>query len=528
MTLLSLNIVCVKAGDTLNLIDQGWAQLIRDNDIAAMKLFGKALRHAVATDDKEEKAYALLYLGICTYGSSINEGLDYCIRSMDEYKKLEKSNPGEAHLGRSRCLQLMSTIYARQKKFREAINIGKEALSGFSGTLSGRDISYPGLIYSTVGGLYGKLNMQDSSAYFIRKSLEEHIRTQDSVYLPSAYSSVARLEMEKGDKLASFDLFNKALGIGEATGNRQAIVSSLNGFAKWEQNFGTLEKSELILLKAGSIAMTLSDRAFYLRTLMLLVDLKKEKGDYKSAQILQEKIASVKDSVNLIDNQKTIERLKVQFEVGEMDRKLSMANKEKEVVRLTNFLLWGAIFILIIVGSLVVFLLKRINTRDKQLLVTKEHLMNALEARKKLEKEQLNNEIEYKESQLSAMTLQMIQKNELMHALQERILAEPGKKDDGMQKIINKGLNQDQEWSDFNAHFESINKNFYIKLKSAYPGISQNDLKLCALIKLNLSIKEMAGILNISPDSVKTARYRLRKKLALNTEDNLSDFILGL
>jgi DNA-binding CsgD family transcriptional regulator len=97
-----------------------------------------------------------------------------------------------------------------------------------------------------------------------------------------------------------------------------------------------------------------------------------------------------------------------------------------------------------------------------------------------------------------------------------------------LQKIIAKGMNHDKEWNDFNSSFESLNKNFYARLKQAYPEISPNDLKLCALIKMNLSIKEMAGILNISPDSVKTARYRLRKKLQLNTEENLTDFILHL
>ena len=79
-----------------------------------------------------------------------------------------------------------------------------------------------------------------------------------------------------------------------------------------------------------------------------------------------------------------------------------------------------------------------------------------------------------------------------------------------------------------NTSFESINKNFYARLKQAYPDISPNDLKISALIKMGLSIKEMADILNISADSVKTARYRLRKKLQLNTEDNLTDFILNL
>lgn len=78
-------------------------------------------------------------------------------------------------------------------------------------------------------------------------------------------------------------------------------------------------------------------------------------------------------------------------------------------------------------------------------------------------------------------------------------------------KMVNRHFEQNNVWNDFDRYFESINKNFYTRLKQAHPEISANDLKICALIKLNLSIKEMSTILNISPDSVKTSRYRLRK-----------------
>jgi DNA-binding CsgD family transcriptional regulator len=110
----------------------------------------------------------------------------------------------------------------------------------------------------------------------------------------------------------------------------------------------------------------------------------------------------------------------------------------------------------------------------------------------------------------------------------QELLEQAKIKDTDLTRIVNKGFNQDKEWDDFNLHFESINKNFYTKIRESFPGISPNDLKICALIKLNLSTKEMASILNISPDSVKTARYRLRKKLNLNTEDNLTGFIQAL
>ncbi len=122
-----------------------------------------------------------------------------------------------------------------------------------------------------------------------------------------------------------------------------------------------------------------------------------------------------------------------------------------------------------------------------------------------------------------------MQKSELLNEVKEVLDKDKSiSESNEVHKLINKGQNQDGDWEDFNTRFESLNKNFYSRLKTAYPEISPNDLRICALIKLNLSIKEMAGILNISPDSVKTARYRLRKKLQLNTEDNLTEFILSL
>lgn len=172
---------------------------------------------------------------------------------------------------------------------------------------------------------------------------------------------------------------------------------------------------------------------------------------------------------------------------------------------------------------------RKINRRNKQILETQESLFKAEEEKKILKEKQLQNELEFKESQISAMALQMLQKNELMTSLKEQLEKQGASTiENDLNRILNRSDYQDKEWSDFNIQFESLNKNFYTRLKEAYPEISPNDLKLCALIKLNMSIKEMAGILNISPDSVKTARYRLRKKLKMNSEDNLTEFILAL
>ncbi len=75
--------------------------------------------------------------------------------------------------------------------------------------------------------------------------------------------------------------------------------------------------------------------------------------------------------------------------------------------------------------------------------------------------------------------------------------------------------------------FEELHEGFFYKLKQHFPDLGNAELKLCALLRLNMNMKESSRVLGISSDSVKTARSRLRKKLGLNTEDNLVDFLIS-
>ena len=260
-----------------------------------------------------------------------------------------------------------------------------------------------------------------------------------------------------------------------------------------------------------------------------LIELKKLQGDFSKALELREAEAGIRDSMNSWEKVKIQKSLEIQFDVAEKERQLKIAQNENDIAKLTNYLLGAIIAFLLFLAFGVIYFIRRNHQRDKVLLNTKVELVKALEEQKILREQYMQNEIEFKEAQLSALTVQMLQKHELMQELREKLDADQTiSKDSPLTRLVNKGQNQEKEWADFNVQFESINKNFYSRIRQAYPDISPNDLKICALIKLNLSIKEMAGVLNISPDSVKTARYRLRKKLQLNSEDNLTEFILKL
>lgn len=520
---------CFCYGDNSTvLLQKGWNELVKDNNDVALTYFGQAHQQAVKENNIENSANALLNIGICSYGASYSQGLHYCLLAMEEYKRLENRNSRVALTGRSKCLQLISTINARQGKFNEAIVLSKEAMAGFA---SSNDSSgYLGLIYNSLGDAYSKLNKTDSSEYFHRLALEERILTNNTTYLPVSYVKVAEIELKKDHTNLSMTYLERALFIADSTGNRQAQVSAMISIGKWFIAAKRDEQeAENNFLKAKDIAINLADKSFYLNVLNQVFLLKKKQEKFNEALTYGQEIQELKDTLATWEKEKVTKSLEVQFGVAEKDRQLSIIQKEKDIALLTGYLLWVTIgFILLIAAGIILFL-KKINKRDKLLLKAKEELEKVTEEKKRQKELQMQNEIEFKESQLTAMAVQMLQKNELLQELKESLTSEKDSSNNNpINKIINKGLTQDRDWSDFNLHFESINKNFYTRLKTAYPDISPNDLKICALIKLNLSIKGMASILNISPDSVKTARYRLRKKLQLNSEDNLTDFIFNL
>lgn len=509
------------------LLKKGWEALVKDNENVAFRYFWEAHEKAKKENNTADKAESLLYLGICSYGSSLEKGLQYATQSLSEFKILEKTNPESAKIGRYKCLQLISTIYARQKKYDDAMRLSREVIAELkdkndkSGTL--------GLAYNSLGSLYDVKKRADSSEIFYRLALSEFEKANNSAYLPSSYCKLGEIAQRNKQKEISFNYFNKALSIAQSTENKQAQVNSLVGLGNWYLDFSTdTEKSENCFLKALIIAESLTDKTFEIKSLEALIAVKKKQNDFFEVSQLQNKVIQIKDAFYSYEREQIVKSLEVQFEVAEKNRKLELVSAEKEVSKLTNYLLISLLGLLLIVFTILYFFLKRINKRDKQLLKTKEELVLLMEEQKHLKEQQFQNDIEHKESQLSAITIQMVEKNELLDEIKTILNKKEPTSEAELKKLVNKYTIQDNNWKDFDHYFESVNKNFYTRLKQKYPEISANDLKICALIKLNLSIKEMATILNISPDSVKTARHRLRKKLQLSTEENLTDFILSV
>jgi len=147
-----------------------------------------------------------------------------------------------------------------------------------------------------------------------------------------------------------------------------------------------------------------------------------------------------------------------------------------------------------------------------------------------LRNQQLQQENKAKTKELAASTMSIIKKNELLGKIKSELLNTVTNENTikPVVAIIDKSLDQNDNWEMFQEAFNNADSTFLKTVKSLHPSLSPNDLKLCAYLRLNLSSKEIAQLLNISPRSVEIKRYRLRKKLDLNHEDNLVNYILEL
>ncbi|WP_178983795.1 helix-turn-helix and ligand-binding sensor domain-containing protein [Winogradskyella helgolandensis] len=182
------------------------------------------------------------------------------------------------------------------------------------------------------------------------------------------------------------------------------------------------------------------------------------------------------------------------------------------------------LYVLILIG--IAFLVNKVYKFYYERILKHEHIKNE-RALIQIKNEKLNQDIEGKNRELVISTMSIIKKNELLNKIKKELKRTRNNKDiESAIDLIDTNLNNNKDWKFFKEAFNNADKDFMDKIKAAHPDLTPNDLKFCAYLRLNLSSKEMAPLLNISIKSVETKRYRLRKRLQLDHDDSLVNYIL--
>lgn len=364
-------------------------------------------------------------------------------------------------------------------------------------------------------------------------------------YLDSAY---LHFNMDKDSYILSYLKFEEAL-IKKNKGKYQETLEDLKQLRPWfEQN----NPGYFVLLDTyiGDTYLALND---YEKAIAKYQNALKVATEYQShidfTPMIYERLSQVfldkKDYQKAYDYLKQEERLNMQFfdsrsennrsllEIKDEFRlekerqrqliqkqRIAQLEQEEQLNFLENMLLFIAIIFVVFASVLYVNYLRKKHKVEKALIRKK----------RELEIKQAEELLELKNKELATSTLKLIEKDEVLSELKNKLSKTRGDVSAFDLKKIVRSINNSStsNWDEFEKRFISVNKDFYKKLNTQFPKLSRGDQKLCSLIKLNLSSKEMAKLLGISVESVHTNRYRLRKKLGLTREMSLTEFVARL
>ena len=204
------------------------------------------------------------------------------------------------------------------------------------------------------------------------------------------------------------------------------------------------------------------------------------------------------------------------------------------------------LFLLFAVGLLIYLVQKRMKKlkfvekqQQRQKYIERENILkqDALMAEKeiiRLKNEKLSAEMKIKNKELANSTMQTIHKNKFLISIKKRMnnivsVSNNNSVKSQTKKLIREidnDINNEKNWEVFELHFGNVHEEFLGRLKQQFPKISPAELRLCACLRMNISSKEIASLLNISIRGVEASRYRVRKTLNLDRTTNLIDFVL--
>lgn len=388
--------------------------------------------------------------------------------------------------------------------------------------------------YTKLGTLQMENGILDKAHANISNALNIHTRNNFEYGMAEAHNRLGRVYLEQGNLEQADYHLRQALTLGRKIEDKDGLVNNILQFGKLFKMEKDYELADMHFKLALNRAQGMHLNNYRLEILKNLADLKQEIGQNDSALIYYSQYVDLKDSVFTLKKSRQIAGLEFRNELARKNQELDRLSQKQRSSKVIQWILIIGLGLLALLSFLLIRSLRQRTKNQKKLFEQQKIIAQKELENQQLKSKDLEGELHTKNRELTSYAMNFVQKGQLLEEFQDQILqAKKARSVDGMNKILSKmertiKLNQGKEkdWEDFKQHFENVHPDFFTVLKEKYPELSSNDLKVAALTRLNLSIKEASNILGISPESTKTARYRLRKKIGLAPETDLFDFLL--
>ncbi|MDT0558822.1 tetratricopeptide repeat protein [Ichthyenterobacterium sp. W332] len=440
----------------------------------------KALRKAQSLEYSDNKlsGFYLNLAGVYMHVGNNDLAIDYLEQAETTYVN-SKNQPGLMRVKAN-----IAMLQLRKKDYQKAIDKYKESAAYFKEV---NDTHSLARMYNFIGQAYKRALDFNNAKIWYNNALKITKENNWPKISALAYRDLGRVAgLEKNDKQALY-YYQKSLEVNKKAKSKRGVLDDYSLISK-----------------------------YYVRN-----------NDYKSAYENQRQFGIVKDSIFGKENMDKINELHLQFETEKKEAALALQEEEIKTLnvqaendRLTKTLYGIGMFSFLAIAGLLYFGFKQ---RIKK---------NKIEQEK--QEEIYKQEIAFKKKELASQTLHLVQKSTFIQELKENL--EKIKKSPELFKVefrrlvmlLKKESAEDKDWEVFKSYFSEVHNNFDHKIKSIAGDISEKEMRLASFLKMNLTTKEIASMLNVLPDSVLKSKYRLKKKLGLNKETDLTEYLSSL
>ena len=367
------------------------------------------------------------------------------------------------------------------------------------------------------------VNVRDSVTKYSNLCIELSQKNSLVYYSALSQNELGYLYLHTDELDKALDYFQNALKVFSDLKQVDNYLTVCINLSKTYNKLSKYNEASKVILDALKKYTPINNKHILMRLYEQLSYVYQSERDFESAYnyLLMFKDLQRDFYTNRIDKQ--INEMSAKYSLQQKDAKIAKQKHKSEMQRQQKIYLIIILIILIIIFIIVVF-----NFRlKKKVLNQKKELVRS-------ENENLKNNLDFKNKELTANAISLAQMSDLRANVVEKLRkALPYSNKEG-RKIIHSIVrelengNYSNSWKEFELCFKSVHSSFYKNLQLKFPDLTPNELRICAFLKLNMSTKDIAILTSRSNRTIDSARLSIRKKMNLNSDTNLVNFLMGI
>jgi tetratricopeptide (TPR) repeat protein len=507
---------------------------MRENPDGAFKQIRRTLQAALADGDDYQTAVCYGQIGELYYfQAAYLQALDNFYRAESLLRK-QKQLPELAAI----WIKIGETKF-HNKQYPSSLEAFEQGLALYKSVDAEEGIADA---LAHIGQVHEKNGNLEEAKHYQHLALGQLGEKSDWALAAKIHENIGSIYEDKFQLDSAALYFSKAMEIAEKTNDETLHIRITNNMGDIYRKTGEYNTALGYTRRAASLAKRMNEHYQLASAYRDLAKIFSLMGQHDSAYHYSEAGRNIHSEIFSEDNAKQLTILQTLFELEQKEDAITQYERERRV-HFTMLLFGMAIVLLLLFLGLSIISRQRskitnerkLNEQNQKLYETQKIAMETDLYNKQLKAENLRNELELKSKELTSHTLHLIQKNQLLEELKEKLgeIVKSDKRDQRKElkqllNLLQLNHNQDKNWEDFRVVFERVHEHFFEGLMAHCSKLSSADLRLAALLKMNLSSADISTMLGISQDSLRIARYRLRKKLALPEGKSLSTFIQKL